>query len=194
MKRHLISFLLRLYPARWRSEYGAEFANLLAARPLTVREFSNVVAHAAWQQLRLGEPWLLLGVPATLVSLIGCAERVAGVPFAARDHGGNFAGAAIALTVFFATGCWTMWRNGKGAGRAAIWFNLLASSPYFLFGLAGVAGVLPIRTVDANESANYWRGVLLTAPFFQIAVAGVAGWCGGLAARLVRRLHPRATA
>jgi hypothetical protein len=193
MKRRLIAFLIRLYPARWRSEYGAEFAGLLAARPLIMREFCNVVAHAAWQQLRLQEPWLLLGIPFTTLSIIGCARVVAGMPFAAQEHDRNFAG-AVALWAFFATGYWTMWRKRKGAGRAAIWFNLLAAAPYFLLGLASVAGLVPIRTVDAGASVNYWRGVLLTAPFFQIAVAGLFGWLGGLAARLVRRLHPRATA
>jgi len=191
MKRHLIAFLLRLYPARWRSEYGAEFAGVLAARPLTAGEFCNVAMNAAWQQLRLQEPWLLLGVP---VALIECAQLIAGMPFAAREHDRNFAGAAFALAVFFATGFWTMWRNGKRAGRAAIAFNLLATAPYFLFGLGALAGVAPIRTVDAGASASYWRGVLLTAPFFQVAVAGTTGWLGGRAARLVRRLHPRATA
>jgi hypothetical protein len=194
MKRHWIAFLLRLYPSRWRSEYGAELAGLLAARPLTAREFWNVAAHAAWQQLRLQEPWLLMAVPATALSVIGCARVMAGMPFAAREHEQNFTGAAIALAVFFATGYWTMWRKGKGAGRAAIAFNLLATAPYLLLGLASVAGLAPIATVDRGASVNYWRGVLLTAPFFQVAVAGTAGWLGGLAARVVRRLHPRATA
>ena len=194
MKRRLIAFLLRLYPARWRSEYGAEFASLLAARRLTAREVSNVAAHAAWQQLRLQQPWLLLGVPFMIVSLIGCAELIAGVPLGARQHERNFAGAAVATAAFFASGYWTMWRNGKGAGRAAIRFNFLASAPYLLLGLAGVAGVLPIRTADAGASAIYSRELLLIGPFFQAPVAGAAGWLGGIVARAARRFHPRATA
>jgi hypothetical protein len=193
MKPHLIAFLLRLYPARWRSEYGAEFAGLLASRPLTAREFCNVAAHAAWQQLRLQEPWLLLGIPFTVVSCMGCARVIAGIPFAAREQR-NVAGAIIAMAAFFVIGYWTMWRKGKGAGRAAIRFNILAAAPYCLLGLAWAAGLLRITTVDAGASVSYWQGVLMTAPFFQVGVAGVIGWFGGLAARLVRRFHPRATA
>jgi hypothetical protein len=194
MKRLLVSALIRLYPARWRAEYGAEFQEVLLRRPLGLRELLNVSANALRQQLRLGEPWLLLGVPFTALSIGGCLRIVEGMPFAARVHDRNFAGASIALAAFFAVGYWTMWRNGSRAGRAAIKFNLLAAAPYFLLGVAAEARLIPITTVDAGASEAYWRGVLLTAPFFQAFVSGGVGWLGGKAARLVRRPRNHTTA
>ncbi len=45
-------FLLRLYPPQWRARYGAEFAELLSARPPTVRDRLDIVRGAIDARLR----------------------------------------------------------------------------------------------------------------------------------------------
>jgi hypothetical protein len=194
MKRLLVSALIRLYPARWRAEYGAEFQEVLLRRPLGLRELLNVSANALRQQLRLGEPWLLLGVPFTALSIGGCLRIVEGMPFAARVHDRNFAGASIALAAFFAVGYWTMWRNGSRAGRAAIKFNLLAAAPILVFGLLSVLRVAGLQSLAATGRPRYWSWLLFVGPVLQTPFSGLMGWLGGKAARLVRRPRNHTTA
>jgi hypothetical protein len=65
---HLIaSRLLRLYPKRWRREYGAELLDVVLARPLTIRAVADPLRGLApnpWAIMiaplaRLPESWLL---------------------------------------------------------------------------------------------------------------------------------------
>ena len=49
----MIAFLLRLYPARWRTRYGDEFAALLAERPLGPFDVADVLLGALDAQLHL---------------------------------------------------------------------------------------------------------------------------------------------
>lgn len=46
MKRQFVAALVHLYPRAWREEYGQEFADVLASRPLTCAEVWNVLANA----------------------------------------------------------------------------------------------------------------------------------------------------
>jgi hypothetical protein len=66
MKTMLVSALIHLYPKAWRTEYGAELAAMLQARPLTARVCSDVVQSAMWQRLRAIETptWGGLGLMA----------------------------------------------------------------------------------------------------------------------------------
>lgn len=48
MNRRIVSWILKCYPAGWRSEYGAEMEDLLAREPLTVSRIWNVL----WGALR----------------------------------------------------------------------------------------------------------------------------------------------
>jgi hypothetical protein len=52
MKGSVIQKLLRLYPAKWRNEYGAELQDLLEREPLRFTVVLNVVSSALRQQLR----------------------------------------------------------------------------------------------------------------------------------------------
>ena len=52
MKRRIIQKLLRLYPSRWRDEYGTELEDLLLAEPLQPAVVLNVIANALRQQAR----------------------------------------------------------------------------------------------------------------------------------------------
>jgi hypothetical protein len=194
MKRWAVWALIHLYPARWRSEYGAELEDVLLRRPLGLRELLNVAANALWQQCRDGEPWLVLGVPLALLSLVGCIEVVCGMPFAARPRGVKVASSIDQLLLLLATGYWTMERRGRAAGRAAIKLNLLVCAPLALLGLCAMAGLFQIKTVDNGASASYWRWLLVIAPVMQIPYAGAVGLLGGGAARVVRRLRRQTTA
>ena len=53
MKRRIIQRLLRLYPSRWRDEYGTELEDLLLEEPLQPAVVLNVIANALRQQVRL---------------------------------------------------------------------------------------------------------------------------------------------
>jgi hypothetical protein len=53
MKESVIQKLLRLYPAKWRNEYGAELQDLLHREPLRLTVVLNVASSALRQQLRL---------------------------------------------------------------------------------------------------------------------------------------------
>ena len=66
----MIALLLRLYPARWRTRYGDEFAALLAERPLGPFDVADVLLGAldahlhlrglgSWSEHRRGFPMSL---------------------------------------------------------------------------------------------------------------------------------------
>lgn len=189
MRRQVVWALIHLYPARWRSEYGAELEDVLLRRPLGVRELLNVAWNALWQQCRDGEPWLVLGAPLAALSLVGCIEVILGVPFAARPRGVKVASSIEQFLVLLATGYWTIERRGRAAGRAAIKLNLLVCAPLALLGLCAMAGLFQLKTVDNGASASYWRWILVASPIMQIPYAGAVGLLGGGAARLVRRFR-----
>ncbi len=69
MKNRIIAALLRLYPAAWRSEYGAELTDTLLARPLGLRVIADVLWNGLLQRARTAEPSTILGVAAMLVIL-----------------------------------------------------------------------------------------------------------------------------
>src|SRR5262249_37275757 len=52
MKPAIVRRLLRLYPGKWRNEYGAELEELLFAVPLGPSVICNVVWNALGQQIR----------------------------------------------------------------------------------------------------------------------------------------------
>ena len=54
----MIRFLLRLYPAAWRKEYGEEFADILASSRLTFGTATNVIWSAGRQRLIHIPTWL----------------------------------------------------------------------------------------------------------------------------------------
>lgn len=133
MKRQLIETFLRLYPARWRAQYGAELEHVLSRRPLTPRAVFDVAASGAWQQLRLQEPWIVIGVPLAIwAGLVWTILILWGAPV--RLRGGSPGGALFSTFVLLATGCWTGLRSGRGAGRAAMKVSLIATLPMFLVG------------------------------------------------------------
>jgi hypothetical protein len=175
MKQFLVALLIRLYPARWRSEYGAELSDLLLARRLTAREILNVLGNAVWQQGRTGEPWILIGVPLTVPALIACVQAFAGRPFADPHTRVGITATVLQIAAYVVVGSWTE-RRGGAAGRAAVKMNLLAAGPLMLLGVLGLAGALSMPP--------YWRGMLTFGSILQTPLAAALGWLGGRAARL----------
>ena len=61
--RHwIIAALMRLYPASWRNEFGAELQDLLLARPLTFAIACNVLWSGLRQRGRATEPATIIGL------------------------------------------------------------------------------------------------------------------------------------
>jgi hypothetical protein len=190
MKRRMVAALVRLYPARWRSEYGAEFAELLMRRPLGARELLNVAANAVWQQWRGGEPWILLGTLFAALTGYACFRALLGEPIIdTRRPGIDLTGGLQQCAFCFAVGFWTMWRRGEAAGRAAMKFNLLATAPIVIFGLLAVLRVAGLASLAQTGRPLYWSWLLFVGPLLQTPFSGAMGWLGGKAARLARRLR-----
>ena len=192
----IVAGLVGLYPSRWRAEYGEELGDVLMKRPLGVGAIANVAANAGWQQFRMQEPWLIVGVPLTLWVAIAWAIMLTH-PYTMNRHSGS---PEIGVAVFCGVGLWTVLRRGHGGGLAAIKVAMLVAVPYLLLGLLTLGKV--VRVVEGPGDAvsfqlhgpvNYGTAVFqlfVESPILQIPFAGLLGWLGGLAGRVARRaLH-----
>jgi hypothetical protein len=188
MKRLVVAGLVRLYPSRWRAEYGEEFGEVLMQRPLGWGAFVNVAANAAWQQLRLQEPWLLMGVPLLVLSTWYWLVAFGGM--SPPDLHADAQTWWMAPAIFAAAGFWTRLRRGRGAGRAAIKVSALATLPFFVAGLVWVAGfgqwLFGLAPFSQEQPVPDALVMLLIAPILQIPFAGLIGWLGGQAGRLAQ--------
>jgi hypothetical protein len=102
----MIALLLRLYPARWRTRYGDEFAALLAERPLGPFDVADVLLGAldaqlhlrglgSWSEHRRGFPMSLrLG---GLAAIVGGAFWLSGFLWTVIDPADEDPGFAFAL-------------------------------------------------------------------------------------------------
>jgi hypothetical protein len=61
MKKRIVRFLLRLYPASWRVEYGQELASILESRRLSAAVVFDTLRSAMVERARVSEPWLVIG-------------------------------------------------------------------------------------------------------------------------------------
>jgi hypothetical protein len=191
MKRWVVGGLVRLYPSRWRAEYGEEFSDVLLRRPLGLRTLLDVIAGAARQQ----EPWVLVGAPLTLCVAIGWVMLLTHPAYALRQHSGS---PGIGLAVFFGVGLWTVLRRGVGGGRAAMKVALLVSVPYLVLGLLTLAQVVRVVESPGGELSFRLSGppsyttslfrLFVELPILQVPFAGVLGWLGGLAGRIARAI------
>jgi hypothetical protein len=207
-KRCIARGLAHLYPAAWRAEYGQELTDLLLSRPLGVRALLNVSLSAVRQQLRSGEPWVVVGFPLALWTL--AALLVGAFRFVRFE---SVPGAAwMQAAIFLGAGAWTVFRRGAGAGRAVIELNLLATSPLLAVGLLSALGLLHVSVfgpgdalphdVEGGFAITFFdpsgrlgtagiHRILLLFPILQIPYAGLLGWLGGLLGRTCLRLRRR---
>lgn len=213
LKQLLVAALAGLYPARWKREYGEEFADVLGARPLGVAAVLDTLWSAFGLQLRCGEPWLIIGAPWLVWHLTTIAWNVLHPwPYAADSFsGGPPAAKAIGILLPLAIGYWTVLRDpvkGRG-GRAAIKNSLLITWPICAIAILYGLGILRIIMLGPGDPPTTfqehgfaytlydharrpaaWFG-LFVIPVLQLPVVGVIGWLGGLAARGQARLRRR---
>jgi hypothetical protein len=73
LRPRLVAALLRIYPARWRAEYGAELTDLLLARPLGVATIADVVWNGCRERVRSLDLATLFGLAAmaAILALLG---------------------------------------------------------------------------------------------------------------------------
>jgi len=162
----MIALLLRLYPARWRTRYGDEFAALLGERPLGPFDVADVLLGALDAQLHLR-------------GLGSWSEHRRGVPMSLR-LGGIAAVAGGAL--WFAGLVWATADPADSDPGGALG---LLGSMVLLVGLTGLSAFQArthptlVWTAFALPAAG---GVMTTAGLIQMgligeqAIAGIYGW------------------
>jgi hypothetical protein len=157
MTNWIVRILLRFYPANWRREYGAELADMLLARPLTVNIVSDVFRNALWQRLRASEISTLVGLAMLLVMLNGLVWNIiAPSPYgsAASMLLQNLWGSNLYVLLLVGCGLWTHLRHGgklDRSGLAAVKISFLAGIPVMAAGalmFSGVLGVTVLRPGD----------------------------------------------
>ena len=203
-KLRFVAVLVGLFPARWKREYGAEFADVLMSRPLDLPAVLDIVWNALCQQVRCGEPWLVAGVSGLALHIAVLASNIAfPSPYAADSFRGGTLARVVACLLPFAIGYWTVLRDpiqGHG-GRAAIKSSLLTTWPFCVVAILYGMGVLKIIVLGPGDATStfyehgfaytiydharrpiHWQPLFLL-PFVELPFPGVLGWLGGLAAR-----------
>ncbi len=202
-KRQVVAALVSLYPARWKREYGEEFRDVLMRRRLDAATVLDAAWNAVKQQARLGEPWIIVGVPWLALDLAGILWNLlhAGA-YRSDSFGGNrpILVPLSGLLLPFTIGYWTVLRdpgNGRG-GRAAMKNVLLISSPFFIIGALYGLGILKVIVLGPGDPATTFHqhglaytlydhtrrhvawSYLASLPLIQLPVCGVMGFLGGM--------------
>ncbi len=162
----MIALLLRLYPARWRSRYGDEFAALLAERPLGPFDVADIALGALDAHLHLR-------------GLGSYSEHRKGFPMSLRIGGM----AAIAGGALLFAGL--LWGALDPADEDPGFVVGLLGSIALLVGLAGLSAFQARRhpvliwaafALPAAGGALATLGLILMAVVGDEPVAGVYGW------------------
>lgn len=180
MKTTIVSWLLRLYPKAWRAEYGAELADILRSRPLTVRVCADVMLSALWQQTRAVRVPTYVGIGLMLVTLGAIAANIAEPPPYAWSPGQSLHDkptlpehiyllqrplhSNFYVVVLAVLGFWTALRGKDGPGRAAIRASTIASIPLVVIGTLMFAGVLHyVELLPGQAPVSFdERGIIYT--------------------------------
>ena len=157
--RHaVVTLLLRLYPATWRNEYGAELTDILMTAPLNARVIGDVIWNGLWQRVRIAPPSTILGLASMLVILTGFVLPAGryGLAGTALLQLTSMTFPTVAVTflssevyafLLIGCGCWTNRRFGGTASRAgvaAMRMSLIAGIPIILGSLLIALGVLDV--------------------------------------------------
>ena len=204
-KEWIVSVLLRLYPAAWRSEYGAELTDVLLARPLGLRVIANVLWNGCRQRARTAEPSTILGLVAMLVILSGFVFMGAtyGRTWTAlmQPSPRTFPPVAVMASALFVSllvvcGCWTHLRHGgraRRAGMAAMRMGFIAGIPIMLAGVLMMAGLIELTFVGPRLPApSAWA--ILIAPLVRLPEFWLWGAIGGKLGQRIRCSQQKAAA
>ena len=219
MKHRIIAVLLRIYPAVWRKEYGAELRYILEARDLQSRTVVNVVWGGVRQRLRATEPWVLLGLPLMLLmTLLITLSIVAPPPYSpAQDFAHIPASVQFRIALVWASltmgcGLWTVVRSGgtlPHAGLQTMKMGILRGIPVIFLATLMATGALGVIVIGPGDAPTTFadHGFAITFPsaegiapdpvvFFLTPIVGlidcwIFGAIGGIFGRLIRtKLQP----
>lgn len=160
------SLLLRLYPARWRARYGAEFETLLRERPLGPFDVADVLLGALDAHLHLR-------------GLGSYLEHRKGFPMSLRLGG---IAATIGGVLWF-TGF--LWSSLDPADSDPGWVVALLGSVTLLIGMTGLSAfqarthpalVWTAFALPAVGGALVTLGLVLMAVLGDRPIAGIYGW------------------
>ena len=178
MKTTLVSALIHLYPKAWRTEYGAELAAMLQARPLTARVCADVVRSAVWQHLRADRAVLLVGLILMLMTIGAIVGNVVDPPSFGYFWNRPTVPERIEFLqqplksevwVLFLVGIgfWTARRGNRSAGWAAVQVSTIAALPLVATGVLMMFGYLDFVEIHPGQTptAFHERGILYT--FYQ---------------------------
>lgn len=194
-KHRIVSVLLRVYPASWRREYGAELEHVLLDAPLGPAAVADVCWNGFRQRLRVAEPAAIVGLflmvvvsgvlASNLMSSSAPGDILRGV---LEPTNITWPTVVVSLLnprnelyvlLILACGCWTSLKYGGRIGRAATAgavMTLLGSLPVMLAG----AAMLAAGTADPRRAVG-----ALVEPLFALPYAAVWGAVGGQLGRRI---------
>lgn len=192
VKFWFITALVRLYPARWRREYGAELADLLVTRPLGLHAIGDVVWNGFRQRVRSFDLATWFGLTAMLAVV---AMFAYGQPVLESSHmtfpqvGIPPLHSNVYALFLVACGCAIHLRSRTSparAGVAAMKISFIAGFPILIAGSLLLAGLA--RPDALADSPSAWN--VLVAPIARLGESWIWGWVGATLGRaLARRAH-----
>jgi len=168
VKPQIVSALLRIYPASWRAEYGAELRHMLTERPLTPAILADVVWNGLVQRARVLEWSTYCGLAAmatTLTALVWNIVAPAGTEHAftnlLRASGIDLPTMRTSIVeadefvlLLFGCGAWVQLRDRgplSKSGIAAAWVGFMAGVPIVVAGVLMFAGVLDVIVLNPGD-------------------------------------------
>ena len=168
MKQRIVTVLLGLYPAAWRSEYGPELSDVLLARPLGARIITDVLWNGLRQRVRNAGPSTLAGLAVMLVILTGIGWNIAAPQPYGRDWTGLLQPSSMTLPTIIVKplaselyvlflvgcGCWISLRGGEtvSPGVAAMRISFIAGVPIMLAGALILFGVMDVVVLGPGDT------------------------------------------
>ena len=188
-KQRVVAALLRIYPASWRHEYGAELEDLLVARPLTAAVVTDVFSNGMRHRLRATEPATWLGF---LMLTIVTSAFAAGSDPVLQPSGITWPPLVVSWTnpstelyalVLVLCGVWTNLKYGgrvSRSARAGAKLTFIGGLPVIVAGTLMLAGIGNARPSVAFST--------LVAPIFALPLSAIWGAVGGQIGRRIAYL------
>ena len=204
LKHLFVAALLRLYPASWREQYGAELEDLILAQPLTIVTLVDVLWNGLRQRLRLTEPATYLGVlmmgvvaDGLMPGLVSPSPGLAG--FAGVLQPSQImlptlrvvpldAGQELYVLLLLLCGCWTnlKYRGSVGrSARAGAKMTFIGGVPVMVLGALMLTGMTSVAVEPRVALA------VLTAPLFALPISALWSAIGGQLGRRISYFRSR---